>query len=44
MLTDDSGSDKSAPGAAGGAESDLGTDGLSENFGKSSVGMLTTMQ
>lgn len=44
MLTDDSGSDKSGPGAADAAESDLGSDGLSEKFGKSSAGMLPMMQ
>lgn len=38
MLTDDSGSDKTEPGTADGTESNLGTDGLSEKFGKSSVG------
>ncbi len=34
MLTDDSGSDKPGPGAADGAESELGSDGLSEKFGE----------
>lgn len=35
VSTDDSGSDKTGPGAADGAESELGTDGLSEKLGKS---------
>lgn len=45
MLTDDSsGSDKTGAVAADGAQSDLGADGLSEKFGKSSAGMLSMMQ
>ena len=37
MLTDDSGSDKTQPGETDGAESELGADGLSDKFGKSSA-------
>lgn len=35
VLTDDSGSDKTGPGAAEGTEPELGNDGLSDKFGKS---------
>lgn len=44
MLTDDLGSDKTGAGAAEGAQSDLGSDGLSEKFGKSSFGTLSIMK
>lgn len=37
VLTDDSGSDKPGPVAADGAESELGTDGVSDKYGTSSA-------